>query len=189
MLKVVQSAVKRILGVGLIFRETSLAWEELVLESGSYADPNLVSRLESRSTLAWTDLTKFERDGFFLEKPGFQWEALTALLEVASKTEGTLRVVDFGGSFATLARQLEQIFGNRDGIEWLVVEQEEIATRGPALGLKNVSFFSDLEEVLNGYDPQVFFASASLQYLKDPYAVINPEEDLAVYFSSDSLEG
>lgn len=172
MFNVVRSAVKRILGVGVIFQETSLSWEELVFESRSYADPDLVSRLESHSKLAWNDLTKFERDGFFLKKPCFQWEALTALFEVASKTEGTLRVVDFGDSFASLARQLEQIFGNRDGIEWLVVEQQELTKRGPALGLKNVSFFSDLEEVLNGYDPQVFFASSSLQYVKDPYAVI-----------------
>lgn len=115
MFNVVRSAVKKILGVGVIFQETSLSWEELVFESGSYADPDLVSRLESHSKLAWRDLTKFERDGFFLKEPRFQWEALTAISKVASTTEGMLRVVDFGGSFATLARQLEQIFANWGG--------------------------------------------------------------------------
>lgn len=175
-----RSAIKKVLGVGVIFQESSVSWKDLAFESGSYADPNLVSRLASHSKLAWTDLTRFERDGFFLKEPRFQWEALTAILRVASTTEGMLRVVDFVGSFATLARQLEQIFANghgdergRAGIEWLVVEQEEVVNRGPALGLKNVSFFSDLEEVLHGYDPQVFLASGSLQYLESPYAMLN----------------
>lgn len=171
-MSVVKRVAARLFGGGIRFAETSLTWEELVGSHGTYSNSYLLDRIEAHSRTAWNDLTIYERDGFFLRKQDFQWQALAAIFNVARKIEGKLCVVDFGGSFATLARQIEQIFGNRAGIDWLVVEQEAIAKRGRTLGLENVTFFSDLDEALNRHDPHVFLASSSLQYLRNPHAVI-----------------
>jgi putative methyltransferase (TIGR04325 family) len=90
----------------------------------------------------------------------------------ASRGNGPVRVLDFGGSFGLyyfLCRQLASF-----PIRWAVVESETVANLGQALASDHLSFFSNLraaQDWLMAAD--IIFANGAIQYTPDPVSVLS----------------
>jgi putative methyltransferase (TIGR04325 family) len=100
------------------------------------------------------------------QEPGHSFFPILAAILLAGDH---VRVLDFGGSFATYYFHTMRVIPDR--IEWWrVVELPEVVEYGRANFSENkLSFFTSTNEALAGAKPEVILCGSVLHYLEDPY--------------------
>ena len=79
-------------------------------------------------------------------------------------------LIDFGGGVGQSSVMLHQIFGDEFLKKSSIVEKEEYLKESKKFKYSSVlNYSSNLEEVLQKNEIDIFFASGVIQYLEDPY--------------------
>ncbi len=115
----------------------------------------------------------YERDSVIFDKKNYNWPVLTLLQKTALSNDDSLCVLDFGGSLGTSYFQNISFLKGYFNITWCVVEQKNFSDRGKKyFENKELKFFASIDECLKEYTPNIVLLSSVLQYLENPYDII-----------------
>ena len=115
----------------------------------------------------------YERDSVLFDKIQHSFPVLAGLLRAAQVHDGRLCVVDFGGALGSSYFQCRDFLKVVRQLEWLVVEQPaHIACGRKNFESDQLRFYNTLEECAAGHQPNALLLSSVLQYLPNPYEVL-----------------
>lgn len=115
----------------------------------------------------------WERDSVCFYHEEYNWHLLACLMMVAAQNKGNLHVLDFGGAFGSTYQQNKKILDKLPSVSWNVVEQGRIVLTGQEeFTTKTLHFFSSIAECFQLKPINVILFSGVLQYLPEPYALI-----------------
>ena len=158
-------------GQQTIFDDSFGSWTEAERASGGYNHQKILDQVTSATTEVLAGNACFERDGITFPLPDFRWPLIAGLLSVAAR-EGSIRVLDFGGSLGSTFWQHRSLLHGID-TTWAVVEQPEFVLAGQQLDQSEVRFFNTIQSATAEMSPNVVLLSSVLQYLPDPDSVLN----------------
>jgi len=139
----------------------------------------------------------FERDSVIFDEIQYSWPVTAALMWAASRNNGELRVLDFGGSLGSSYFQNRKFLSKLNKVSWTVVAQSNFVEAGRTqISDKILNFSSNIDECCTNSLPNLVLFSSVLQYLSTPYAVLESiakkQVELIVVdrtpFSNDSID-
>lgn len=144
------------------------SWQEAKARSSGYDAPNIIMQVAAAARKARDGEVAFERDGVTFDEPSYNWPLLACFFREAHRHGGALRVLDYGGSLASIYFQHRRWFRGLD-VKWAVVEQTgfvDIGRREFASG--ELSFHEKIEDAIRAIQPTVALFSGVLAWLEHP---------------------
>ncbi len=156
-------------------------WLQAKGQTDGYQDPHIAKTVATAAKKVLAGSAIYERDSVVFDHREFSFPLATALLWIASRTQGQLRVLDFGGGLGTSFFQnipFTQWIGN---LEWFIVEQPSFVEQSRALfGEQPLAFFTSLAKGIQAARPHLALLSSSLQYVETPYQVLQEIVDARI---------
>lgn len=157
-----------------VFRGNYASWEEASASCPGYDAENIFAKTRDAALAVRDGKAAFERDSVLFHKPELRWEILAPLLWQAARDQGRLSVLDFGGSLGSLYFQSRHFLNDLPKVSWSVVEQAHYVDFGQReLTVDALRFFPTIEECVKEQEPNVLLLSSVLQYLPDPYGLLD----------------
>jgi putative methyltransferase (TIGR04325 family) len=159
-----------------VFDDNKMTWEKSNARSSGYSDRTILNKVAKSFSESITSWRLIERDSVVLnlEEAEYSYPLLFALQYSANFDKNNLRVLDYGGSLGSTYRQYKPFLKNFETIEWSIIEQSHFVKKGQEFNFsKNLSFFETLEDCLVNNKPNLALFSSSLQYLEDPFEILN----------------
>jgi putative methyltransferase (TIGR04325 family) len=148
-------------------------WQEAMANSGGYDSDEIFSRVTAAALKVKNGEAAFERDSVLFDDIQYSWPLLAALLWIAARENGRLRICDFGGSLGTSYFQNRKFLADFAEVRWNIVEQPEFVRRGRDLIQDDrLRFYPTVEASLKECACDAILLSGVLQYLEDPYRTI-----------------
>jgi putative methyltransferase (TIGR04325 family) len=142
--------------------------------SKGYDASNILMETKKSTLLVKSGEAAFERDSVVFDKIQYSWHLLAILLRSAIENDNALNLIDFGGSLGSSYFQNRGFLSNLRNIRWNIVEQKQYSDCGKEYFQDEyLRFYDDLESCMTENKPNCILASGVLQYLPDPYKVIN----------------
>ncbi|WP_165493133.1 methyltransferase, TIGR04325 family [Hylemonella gracilis] len=172
-------------------------WQTAKSQTLGYQDPAIARKVAGAVQKILSGSAPYERDSVIFENREFSFPLATALLWVATKAQGQLRVLDFGGGLGTSFFQNKPFMSWLSHIEWSIVEQPSFVEQARVLFANHsLKFYSSLTAGLQNAKPQFVLLSSSLQYVEKPYEVLTEVTEAKVdvimldrtLFSSESSD-
>jgi putative methyltransferase (TIGR04325 family) len=149
-------------------------WTEAARAGTAYGAVEILSRVEQAALRVERGEAAFERDSVSFRDMEWPFPVLAALLRAATRARGRLNVIDFGGSLGSTYRQCRAFLSVVTSLRWSVIEQPHFVDRGRArFQTDELRFHCDLGEAVSEAAPDVVLASGVLQYLEEPYRVLD----------------
>lgn len=159
---------------GLGFSEVRGSFTQIQQMVAGYAAPNISAQVESAIEAVKNGEAAHERDGVVFDKIFYAWPVLAGILLAAGERGGKLDLVDFGGSLGTSYFQNRHYLARVAQVKWTIVEQESFVEVGRSkFATDSLHFEVDLSEALERHNPHVALCSSSLQYISDPFSVLD----------------
>lgn len=157
-----------------VFSGSYPTWNEASADCLGY-DADAIFQKTKDAALAVRDgLATYERDSVLFHDRALTWPLMAVLLRQAATDSGRLSVLDFGGSLGSQFFQSRHFIENLPDLSWSVVEQAHYVDFGRnELTLGGLMFFPTIEECVREKDPNVLLLSSVLQYLPDPYGLLD----------------
>lgn len=148
-------------------------WETAVKDSKGYDSKAILQQAVAKTQLVVSGKVAYERDGVVFKKPEYPYPLLAILLRATSENNNKLTVLDFGGSLGSTYHQCRSFLQGVLSLKWCVVEQSHFVSAGRAnFTDKVLSFHNSIVDCLEGNPPNVVLFSGVLQYLPEPFAVL-----------------
>jgi putative methyltransferase (TIGR04325 family) len=153
-------------------------WEKAVADSTGYSSPIILDRTKEAMKKVVSGEAVYERDSVLFDTVQYSYPVLAGLMWVAARYWGILHVLDFGGSLGTSYYQNYEFLRGVDH-HWTIIEQPEYVEAGKEL-VENeyLSFFDHIDDSLYHSVPNVILCSSVLQYLEDPWSVLEKLENI-----------
>lgn len=149
------------------------SWAAARRASTGYEAPNILEQVAASARAVREGRAAYERDGVAFETPDYRWPLLTALLREAVRHDGSLRVLDFGGSLGSTYSQHRALLRGVRELRWAVVEQPAFVELGRReFAGSELSFHSTIDEALAAIAPNVVLFSGVLGWIEEPHAVL-----------------
>ena len=161
--------LKRLRGIG--WSGDYPNWAMACRQAKGYDDPTISERVAETTRRVLAGEGDHERDGVIIAERNPRWPVLASLLWIHARDQ-RLRVLDFGGSLASSWYQHRHWLSGLAQVEWMVVEQPAFVDHGRRLFAGQPVRFSSTLPDANTYAPTVIFISSSLQYLSEPWAML-----------------
>ena len=162
----------------LSFDDSFASWGEAAAFASGYDSADIADRVLRSTAAVLAGDAVFERDGVIFHEPEYRWPVLYALaLSIAR--HGALKVLDLGGSLGSVYWQHRALIPTSD-ITWTILEQPTLIERGRTLECEPVSFAANLDEVQNAGPHHVALLSSVLQYLPQPWQMLDAVLDVGV---------
>ncbi len=153
------------------------SWAEAQKASGGYNQDNIITKTIGSLAKVRDGLAAFERDTvlyYKYDKIKYSWHVLTWLLYAAIKKNNELNIIDLGGSLGTSFYQYRKYLNGLNKFKWNIIEQEKIVDEGKkSFSNPSLSFYYSVEEALRENDVNIVMLSGTLQYIEDPYQLLN----------------
>lgn len=158
-------------------------WEEAVSESTGYDSSAITDKVKEALIRVRNGEAVFERDGVIFNEPDYSWPLVASLLYVAAQKKGELDIIDFGGSLGSTYFQNSVFIDSLSKVRWNIVEQGKFVE----IGLKDFQdqrlfFFDSLDKCLNVVTPSAILFGSVLQYIEQPYELLNRIIDRNIEF-------
>ena len=145
-------------------------WDDAVAHASGYNDPSILEQVKDSMLKIKKGEAVYERDSVLFDEIQYSWPVVTFLLKRALENNGTLNVLDFGGSLGSSYFQNKSILGLGESLRWSVIEQKHFVDCGKQnFEDQSLRFYYDVEACLKENKPDVLLLSGVLQYLRDPY--------------------
>ena len=116
----------------------------------------------------------FERDSVLFNEVAHSYPVLAGLLRAAAENDGHLSVLDFGGALGSSYYQCREFLSVLQTMKWGIVEQPHFVQCGQEHFRNNqLEFFFTIGEGIEKIRPNVALLSSVLQYVPEPYDVLN----------------
>jgi putative methyltransferase (TIGR04325 family) len=153
-----------------LFEGNFASYDEARSHSTGYDAEVIVTRVRDAMLKVKAGEAVCERDGVVFDRMMCSFPVVAGLLNMALARQGSLSVLDFGGSLGTSYFQYHSFLGEVKQMRWSVVEQPQFVDCGRELfedaALK---FYYDIDECLVSEMPDVILLSGVIQYLSDPH--------------------
>lgn len=162
------------LGRGMTFEGPFATWDEAMNHSTGYDSDQILERVLSATLKVKHGKAVFERDAVLFEEIQYSWPITSGLLLTAAREGGRLSVLDFGGSLGSIYYQNRKFLQGLSDLRWSVVEQPHFVEAGRKLIQDDqLKFYPTIAQCVDAEKPNVVLLSSVIQYLEDPYAVLD----------------
>ena len=149
-------------------------WDEAMAASESYVSGIILEKTRSALLKVKNGEAVYERDSVLFDEIQYTWTVLAGLMWVAARNGGTLNVMDFGGSFGSTYFQNRVFLSRLPAVRWNIVEQARHVETGKSwFEDDRLRFYADITACLADTQPNVVLLSGVLQYLENPYMVLD----------------
>ncbi len=149
-------------------------WDDAKKQCEGYGAEVILERVAAAAAAVRDGKAAYERDSLLFYEQAYEWPMLACLLWAASRQQGELSVLDFGGSLGSTYYQHRKWFKSLTRLRWSIVEQEHFVRAGREHFQDEIlRFYPDVEACLSAERPNVLFLSGVLQYLSEPLALLD----------------
>lgn len=167
---VARPLARRFLGVR--YTGSYATWAEAQRASRGYDAPDILEQVLAAARVVRDGKAAYERDGVTFQEPAYRWPLLAALLAEAARHDGRLRVLDFGGSLASVYFQHRALLRGLKELRWAVVEQAAFVEAGRReFANEELTFHPTLAEAA-AMGPHVILFSGVLGWIAEPHAML-----------------
>lgn len=157
----------------LEFRGPYKDWKQASAASTGYGNPEILEKAKQAMLKIKNGEAVGERDTVLFSHIPYSFPMLSCLLRVALAQDGSLRVLDFGGSLGSSYFQCCEFLREVRDLRWAVIEQPEFVACGQEFFSDDtLSFYDDFNTCLSQERPNLILLSSVLQYLEKPYMLI-----------------
>ena len=147
-------------------------WTSAKNDSTGYNQNQILEKITNSMLKVRNNEAAFERDSVVFYSSDYNYQLLSMLFLVALKCNGTLNVLDFGGSLGTTYYQYRKYLDELN-VSWTIVEQPEFVSRGKEMfENENLKFNLTIDECFSGKKVNCILLSSVLQYIEEPYKLI-----------------
>jgi len=162
------------LGGGITFEGPFATWDEAAKHSSGYDGAQILEKVLAATLKVKHGEAVFERDSVLFDEIQYAWPVTAGLLWTAARDGGRLSVLDFGGSLGSSYFQNRKFMEGLPSVRWSVVEQAHFVEAGRKhIQDDRLAFYPTIAECVAAEKPNVVLLSSVLQYLEDPYAVLD----------------
>lgn len=148
-------------------------WDAALKDSSGYDAPLILDKVKDALFKVKKGEAVCERDSVLFDKVQYSFPVLAGLLRIALANQGRLNVLDFGGSLGSSYFQHRGFLTNVKELSWSIVEQKNFVKCGKELFENHeLKFYYTIDECLRFQRPNVILLSSVLQYIKEPYKLI-----------------
>ena len=153
-------------------------WADAQAASGGYDTEVILQKtLDALRQVKRGDAV-YERDSVLFDTVEYAWPVLAGLMWVAAQRGGRLNVLDVGGSLGSTYFQNRAFLHGLAAVRWNIVEQSRHVEVGQReFQDERLRFYDSLETCLADTMPDVILLSSVLQYLEDPYDLLDKLKD------------
>ena len=157
------------------FTGTFKNWEEAKKHSKGYNDLKILEKVKYSANQVLSGKATYERDGVAFFENNFSYQTLATILRASIENKNKCKVIDFGGSLGSTYYQNRSFFKHIKNLKWIVVEQNTYVRTGKKyFSNKIIKFYESIEEATKYLKkPNVAIVSGTIQYLPNPYIVLN----------------
>ena len=149
------------------------SWEEAEKGSAGYNSDLILEKVLKATLSVKNGEAVYERDSVLFDDTHYSWPVLSGLMWTAARFDGRLSVLDFGGSLGSSYFQNRNFLSSLNDLQWSVIEQDHYVVAGQKfIQDDSLSFYSTIKECVTARKPNVVILSSVLQYLKDPYSIL-----------------
>jgi putative methyltransferase (TIGR04325 family) len=149
-------------------------WQEAKELTDTYDDSVILDKVKQALLKVKNGEAVYERDSVLFDKIQYSWPLLSALMWIAMKNNGALRVVDFGGSLGSSYFQNRTFLNSVPELQWNIIEQKKFVACGQQYFQdEHLHFFYTPDEMITrqGF-PNLLLLSCVLPYLEKPYEML-----------------
>ena len=158
-------------------------WEEASAKCSGYDSAEILEKCKNSLLKVKRGEAVYERDSFLFNEIRYSWGLLAGLQRAALENEGTLCVLDFGGSLGSTYYQYREFLSSVKNIQWCIVEQSHFVACGKEyFEDENLKFYNTIEDCLAKHDPTVLLLSGVIQVLEKPYDWIKKFNSLKIQY-------
>ncbi|MGO7040437.1 TIGR04325 family methyltransferase [Rhizobium acaciae] len=144
-------------------------WRSAMAASEGYDAPAILAKALDATRAVVQGRASYERDTVIFTERSYSHPLLAWLLYVASRSNLSLKVVDFGGALGSSYFQHRSGLAHLAELKWCVVEQPHFVSAGRTeFEDERLSFSDSLDEAIDRVKPNVVLLSGVLQYLENP---------------------
>ena len=150
------------------------SWEQACQVAGSYDSEEILNKTLHTSRLARDGKIVCERDSVALPQREYLLPTLSGILMGAARNNGRLNLIDFGGALGSTYRTCMPFLRQLASVSWNVIELPQIVELGKMeFEDSSLHFYNTIEECLSHNTIDGILFCGALQYLPDPYAILN----------------
>ena len=151
------------------------SWEEALRSALGYNSDEILNKVQSATLKVKSGEAVYERDSVLFDQIHYSWPLLSALMFVAAKNNGSLHVIDFGGSLGSTYFQNKKFLDELNVVRWNVIEQQSFVEAGRLhIESEKLKFFGAVTESIDKSGlADIFVCATTLPYLKNPYFSLN----------------
>jgi putative methyltransferase (TIGR04325 family) len=172
--------INRILKRNIAIIGNYSSWKKALENSTGYNDDKIFLKLKESFLKILDGKAQYERDTVLFYGKKINYPLIQIINQVRVKLKKKIDILDFGGSFASIYFQNKSILKNNLFYSWSVVEQKKIIKYATSkqiykrlIGLyDNLYFYPCLINFYKYHNPDLALFSGVLQYLKQPYDVL-----------------
>jgi putative methyltransferase (TIGR04325 family) len=149
------------------------SWVEARSQCTGYDSEGILEKCKNSLLKVKNGEAVYERDSVLFDEIQYSWGLLAGLQSAALENDGKLCVLDFGGSLGSTYYQNKKFLSTLQRLEWCIVEQRHFVDCGKEFfENEQLKFFYTLEDCIAKYEPNVLVLSSVLQYLENPYDLL-----------------
>jgi len=150
------------------------SWDEAQKASTGYESDEILQKVKASLIKVKNGEAVYERDSVLFDEIHYSWPLLAGLMYVAAKSQGSLHVIDFGGSLGSSYFQNKKFLDELDDVSWSVVEQKHFVDVGKAeFEDVRLKFYYDVKNCYESEKSNILVLSSVLQYLEKPYELLD----------------
>ncbi|MFF0920243.1 TIGR04325 family methyltransferase [Rhizobium leguminosarum] len=158
-------------------------WRSAKAASDGYDAPAILAKVVEATRAVVQGRASYERDTVVFRERRYSHPLLAWLLYVASRSNLSLKVVDFGGALGSSYFQHRSGLAHLAELKWCVVEQPHFVSAGRTeFEDERLSFSDSLGEAIDRVKPNVVLLSGVLQYLEYPLEYLEGLLSMGVKF-------
>jgi len=150
------------------------SWEIALQESVGYSSAEIIEKVKKATLKVKNGQAIYERDSVLFDEIDYSWPLLSALMWVSVQKQGSLKVIDFGGSLGSTYFQNKKFLDELHHVEWNIIEQENFVMAGREC-IENdiIQFFYSVNECTREKGrPDILILSCTLPYIERPYELM-----------------
>lgn len=165
--------VRNFIRVGIRFEGSYPSWQAASDVCAGYDAKQILEKVLEATLKVKRGEAAYERDSVLFSEIVYDWPILASLMSVAARSRGKLHVLDLGGALGSAYFQNRSFLVDLPQISWSVVEQSHYVQAGITYISDGIlRFYDSIDRCLLERKPNVIILSSVLQYLPEPFLVI-----------------
>lgn len=175
--------LKPLLKSGIYFSGNYADWSTASANTTGYDSAMILERVKQAMLEVTAGKAVFERDSMLFDEVRHSFPVLAGLLRAGVENTSRLSVLDFGGSLGSSYFQCRDFLSVLPSLQWGVVEQEHFVRCGQEhFETGQLRFFFTIKECAQEIMPDVALLSSVLQYIPEPYKVLDDLRDSGIQY-------